>query len=113
MERTRTVPPSVADDLPQSVWSDVARLPEQLQAEFVREYRDNAKSERTAFLLWLLGLHHAYLSKDRRLLALFWLLTLPVLLWWAVDGLRLAGMVRDYNYRLARDVLHYMRTIAS
>ncbi len=112
MRMTNAVPPSVADDLPQETWGEVAELPEQLQAEFVREYRANAKSRELAYLLWFAGLHYAYFGKWRWL-AYFWLAALPVFIWWIIDGLRLPGMVRSHNLRLARDILHYMRTIAS
>lgn len=112
MEEANVIPKSMAGDLPAGVANELAKMPPPYQAEFVREYKKNAKSMTIVYCLWLLGFHYAYFGKWR-LLMIWWALLVPALIWWAVDGFRIAGMIRDYNRQLANDILRYLKTVAS
>ncbi|MCL5025773.1 MAG: hypothetical protein M1531_04665 [Chloroflexi bacterium] len=112
MEQANAIPSSIAGELPAGVKEELAKMAPPYQAEFVREYKKNAKSPVIAYILWLLGFHYAYFGKGR-LLAWFWLLLAPALIWLAVDGFRIPGMVRQHNRQLANDILRYLKTVSS
>src|ERR1700675_4031349 len=97
------IPRSIFNDLPSLVRAQVAKLPEDLQAAFLEEYRRKAKSSGVATLLWLcLGWHYAYLGKWGTQF-LFWITLGGIFVWWCVDLFRVRGMVRDYNKDIGLD----------
>jgi TM2 domain-containing membrane protein YozV len=92
------------------VRNSLADLPASRQEEFLEEYRRRAKSPAPGHILWLLlGFHHIYLRKWGTQF-LFWITVGGLWIWWIVDLLRIAGMVRDYNKDIATDV---MRTVTA
>ena len=112
MDENLMVPPSMLDSLPAMVRAELAKMPAQKQSEFVEEFRRKAKSVGTAYVLWILGLHYAYLGKWG--LQILFLITIGGLcVWFLIDVFRMPKLVRDYNKDVATDVLRTMKAISS
>ena len=71
---------------------------------FSDEYNRRKKSVGTAYLLWVLGWHYAYLRKWG-LLALFLFSAFGFFIWWIIDLFRITSLVNEYNNNLALDIL--------
>lgn len=103
------VPPSIVDNLPAMVRSELAN---QTQEEFIEEYRRKAKSSGVAYILWLLlGWHYVYLRKWG-IQILFWLTFGGFFIWWLVNFFRIPGLIRDHNKDVSVDVLRNLKSIA-
>ncbi len=102
------IPSSLAVQLPAAVRNALARLPAERQHEFLEYYKRRAKKLSTAYLLWLLTLHYAYLGRWGTQI-LFWSTLGGFSVWWVVDFFRIRRMIARYNEEIAMAV---MRDIA-
>lgn len=109
------LPPSMADKLPSLARSQLAKMPAEVQYQFMEEYKRKTKSIAISYILWLIiGLHYLYLGKVGTQF-LFWLLVVFTVgvLWWLVDLFRIPGMVRNYNRDIAMNVMRDIKIITS
>lgn len=54
------------------------------------------KSMGTAWVMWFLGLHFAYLGKWK-LQVIYWLTLYGVLVWWVIEATKLKERVEEHN----------------
>ncbi len=105
---TPAIPPRIASALPPAVRDEVARLPAAQQEAFVLAYRARSKSLFLAYLTSLLYCHYALLGRWAMTGVMFVSLFVAAAVgwvWWLIDLVRMPQMVREYNDRLAVDIL--------
>lgn len=107
-----TTPHPLESSLPMAVRSSLAKTTPEAAQEFWELYARQKKDLTVAYLLWVIGLHYAYLRKWG-LLVVFWITLGGLLLWWLVDAFRLPGLVRNYNYNVALDIMAKIKAIRS
>ena len=110
MSQPLLMPDSIADSLPSVVRSELVNYSPQEQEMFVEEFRRKAKSKGVGFLLWLFGLHYAYVAKWGLLIAFLFTMG-GFFIWWIVDLFRVPGIIRDYNKDVAMDVLRNIKLL--
>lgn len=112
MENQLFVENSIADTLPAMVKTELAKMPEEKQAQFVEEYKRKKKSVGLAyfFLLICLGMPYGYLGKWG-LQIVYWLTGGGFAIWMIILIFTLAGNVRDYNKDVALEVMRNMKAI--
>lgn len=97
--------------IPSSVTGVLAKLPEEAQIQFRRDYEERSKSLFTAYLLWFLfGWHYLYLKRVGMQFA-FWFTFGFLLIGWAIDFVRLPRLVRQFNDDLAIERIGQYRAL--
>lgn len=104
------IPPSLMDQIPPMVKSELAKLSPQKQTEFLHEFGRKAKSTGVGLLLAIIGLHYAYLGKWGMQI-IFWLTGGGFFIWWLVDLFRVSGLIRDRNQDVAVDAMRNLKSI--
>ena len=96
---------NVLEILPATVRNQLAKMPEEQQAEFSEEFnrKFKPKSVIVADIMWLFGFHYAYYGKWM-LLLLFWLTLGGFYIWWIVDFFRMSSINKRYNQENAKDI---------
>lgn len=106
------IPAKIAASLPQSVRDELAGMPENEQDEFLKAFQRNSASLVMAYLSSLIYCHYGLLGRwamsGWMWLSLFVASTLGVI-WWLIDLVRMPGMVREHNHRVAVDTLQKLR----
>jgi hypothetical protein len=106
------IPDDVAACLPPSVRSELASLPQEQQQAFVEAFQSKSANLAMAYLLSLCYCHYGLLGRwamtGWMCLSLFVTSTLGVI-WWLIDVVRMPRMVREYNHRVATDLLLELR----
>jgi len=102
---------SAFDQLPSMVKQELVKLTPAQQQAFMEEFKRKAKSTPVAYLLWLIGLHYAYLGKWG-LLVVYWLSFWGFFVWMIADLFRIPGLIRGYNKDVAVEVMGNLRMIA-
>ncbi len=99
------IPYNLDKKLPFAVKNQLRQLPENVQKDFLREYKKRSKDLATAYLLHLLGgLHYLYVNKIA--LFIFYILTFAGFgFWFLADLIRLPRIIREANDRIADDCL--------
>ena len=115
MENVLYVPASIADQLPSTVKTQLAKMTAEQQSQFVEEFKRKAKSKSTGIALAiLLGWHYAYLNRWGLQFLLWISCALAVgFIWWFVDLFRVSGMITDWNKDVATEILRDMKIIQS
>ena len=106
------IPAKIAASLPQSVRNELASMPESKQDEFLKAFEQESASLVMAYLTSLIYCHYGLLGRwgmtGWMWLSLFVAGTLGVI-WWLIDLVRMPGMVREYNDRVAADIVQKLR----
>ncbi len=103
---------AIQDQIPDAIKAKLQSMTPLNQSAFVAEFNRKRKSTLLAFvLLWILGLHYAYLGKWWMTL-IFWITFGGLFIWWFIDLFRVFGMVRDYNKTVAFNVLKDIQALA-
>ena len=106
------IPAKIAASLPQSVRNELASMPENKQDEFLKAFQRESASLVMAYLTSLIYCHYGLLGRWAMTgwmwLSLFVAGTLGVI-WWLIDLVRMPGMVREYNDRVAADIVQKLR----
>jgi hypothetical protein len=106
------IPAKIAASLPQSVRNDLASMPENKQDEFLKAFRQRSASLIMAYLSSLIYCHYGLLGRWAMTgwmwLSLFVASTLGVI-WWLIDLVRMPGLVREHNHRIAADIVQELR----
>ncbi len=107
------IPREIAACLPDRILEQLAQLPAGKQAEFVEAFHHQSRSLSFAYLTSLIYCHYGLLGRWAMTgimwASLFVTSTLgPTLgsIWWLIDLVRLPGMVRSHNQRVAAAILH-------
>ena len=103
------IPDKVSTSIPQSVRDELVRMPVEQQYQFVNDFETQSKSLLMAYLCSLIYCHYGLLGRwamtGWMLTSLFVASTLGFI-WWLIDLVRIPEMVREYNERLAVDLIH-------
>ncbi len=104
---------SIADTLPAMVRTELAKMPEHKQAEFVEEYKRKKKSVGLAyfFLLICLGMPYGYLGKWG-LQLVYWLTGGGFVIWMIILIFTLPSNVRDYNKDVALEAMRNLKAMS-
>ena len=104
---------SIADTLPSMVKTELAKMSEHKQAEFVEEYKRKKKSVGLSyfFLLICLGMPYGYLGKWG-LQLVYWLTGGGFLIWTIILIFTLPSNVRDYNKDVALEAMRNLKAMS-
>jgi hypothetical protein len=106
------IPAKIAASLPQTVRDQLAGMPEEEQHEFLKAFQRKSASLVMAYLSSLIYCHYGLLGRwamsGWMWLSLFVASTVGVI-WWLIDLVRMPAMVREYNHRVAADIVQKLR----
>jgi hypothetical protein len=110
------IPAEIAASLPQSVCNQLATMPKREQDAFLKAFQDRSTSLVMAYLTSLIYGHYVLLGRWAMSgwlwLSLFTASTVGVI-WWLVDLVRMPRMVREYNERVAADIVQKLQAAAA
>ncbi len=94
------------EQLDHSIIQRLEKLDESSFKNFMNYYENKKASNGKVYLSWLFGFHYAYFGRWA-ICALFIFLVIMFVgvLWWIVDAFRIPSMVREYNNKLAIEIL--------
>jgi hypothetical protein len=102
------VPVKIGAELPEAVRTQLALLPAAQREEFLKAYQLQSRSLLLAYLVSLIYCHYGLLGRwamtGMMFLTLFVAVTLGWI-WWLIDVVRMPGMVRAHNQRVAVEIL--------
>lgn len=102
------IPYHIQTQLPFAVNAQVAALPEELQKEFLKEYKRRSKNILITYILQFFFPAY-YLYLDKFITQIFFWLTFGGLgFWWFIDIFRIPGLVKRRNAEIADEVLRYV-----
>ena len=98
----------IGAELPAAVRTELALLPDAQRVEFLKAYHLQSCSLLLAYLASLIYCHYGLLVRWAMTGMMF--LTLPVAvtlgwIWWLIDAVRMPGIVRAHNQRVAAEIL--------
>jgi hypothetical protein len=102
------VPLKIGAKLPEAVRTQLALLPAARQDEFLKAYQMQSRSLLLAYLTSLIYCHYGLLGRWAMTGLMFLTLFVAVALgwvWWLIDLVRMPGMVRAHNERVAAEIL--------
>jgi hypothetical protein len=106
------IPAEIAEALPQSVRDELASLPREQQEEFVKAFQRRSASLVMAYLTSLIYGHYVLLGRWA-MTGWMWMSLVVAsalgVVWWLIDLVRMPGMVREHNHRVAADILQKLR----
>ena len=105
------VPLKIGAGLPEAVRTQLALLPAAQQDEFLRAYQMQSRSLLLAYLTSLIYCHYGLLGRWAMTGMMFLTLFVAVTLgwvWWLIDVVRMPGMVRAHNQRVAAEILRQL-----
>jgi hypothetical protein len=106
------IPENISTSIPQSVRDELVRMPVEQQHQFVNDFRTQSKSLLMAYLCSLIYCHYGLLGRwamSGWMWASLFIASTLGFIWWLIDLVRIPGMVREYNERLAVDLLRKTR----
>jgi hypothetical protein len=110
------IPAEIAASLPQSVCNQLATMPKREQDAFLKAFQDRSASLVMAYLTSLIYGHYVLLGRwamsGWMWLSLFTASTVGVI-WWLIDLVRMPRMVREYNDRVAAEILQKLQAAAA
>lgn len=101
------VPYQLHRKLPFAITNQLQQLPENVQKDFLREYRKRSKDIVVAYILQLLfpfGFHYLYMNKFI-LFILYAVTFMGFGLWFFIDLVRMPAMIEAENHRIANECL--------
>jgi hypothetical protein len=108
-----TIPAKIAASLPQTVRNELASMPKNKQDEFLKAFQHRSASLPMVYLSSLIYCHYGLLGRWTMTgwmwLSLFVASTVGMI-WWLIDLVRMPGMVREHNHRLAVGIVQNLRT---
>ena len=105
------VPVKIGAELPEAVRSELALLPAAQQDEFLKSYQMQSRSLLLAYLTSLIYCHYGLLGRCAMTGMMFLTLFVAFALgwvWWLIDVVRMPGMVRAHNQRVAAEILRQL-----
>jgi len=106
------IPDKIPPSIPKNVRDELLRMPTEQRHRFLHDFETRSKSVLMAYLCSLIYCHYGLLGRwamsGWMWAALFVASTLGFI-WWLVDLVRIPGMVRAYNERLAIDLMRRTR----
>lgn len=110
MEKNLMIEPSIAQMLPMMVKTELSKLDETSQANFVEEFNRKKKSLGWAyfFLLVCFGMPYGYLHKWG-LQVVYWVTIAGLGVWFIILLFKLPSMVEEYNRDVALEILRNMK----
>jgi hypothetical protein len=105
------VPVKIGAELPEAVRTQLALLPAAQQDEFLKAYQMQSRSLLLAYLTSLIYCHYGLLGRWAMTGMMFLTLFVAVTLgwvWWLIDVVRMPGMVRAHNQRIAAEILRQL-----
>lgn len=105
------VPVKIGAELPEAVRTQLALLPGAQQHEFLKSYQMQSRSLLLAYLASLIYCHYGLLGRWAMTGMMFLTLFVAVALgwvWWLIDVVRMPGMVRAHNQRVAAEILRQL-----
>jgi hypothetical protein len=110
------IPAGIAASLPQSVCNQLATMSKHDQDAFLKAFQDRSASLVMAYLTSLIYGHYVLLGRwamsGWMWLSLFTASTVG-LIWWLIDLVRMPRMVREYNDRVAADIVQNLQAAAA
>jgi hypothetical protein len=110
------IPAEIAASLPQSVCNQLATMPKREQDAFLKAFQDRSASLVMAYLTSLIYGHYVLLGRwamsGWMWLSLFTASTVGVI-WWLIDLVRMPRMVREYNDRVAAEIVQKLQAAAA
>lgn len=106
------IPEKISTSIPQSVRDELVTMPTEQQHRFVNDFRIQSKSLLMAYLCSLIYCHYGLLGRwamSGWMWASLFIASTLGFIWWLIDLVRIPGMVREYNERLAVDLLRKTR----
>jgi hypothetical protein len=114
-ETRLAIPASVVSELPDAVRAELATLPIVEQHAFMVDFEKRSKSLTMAYLCSLIYCHYILLGRwamsGFMLCALFRAAALGSI-WWLIDLVRMPRLVRDYNGKVATEILRNLKVAA-
>jgi hypothetical protein len=114
-ETRLAIPASVVSELPDAVRAELATLPIVEQHAFMVDFEKRSKSLTMAYLCSLIYCHYILLGRwamsGFMLCALFLAAALGSI-WWLIDLVRMPRLVRDYNGKVATEILRNLKVAA-
>jgi hypothetical protein len=101
----------IGAELPEAVRRQLALLPAAQQDEFLKAYQMQSRSLLLAYLTSLIYCHYGLLGRWAMTGMMFLTLFVAVTLgwvWWLIDVVRMPGMVRAHNQRVAAEILRQL-----
>lgn len=102
------IPAEIAASLPPALRDELALLPAAKQAAFVDAFRNRSANLLMTYLCSLVYCHYGLLGRWAMTgwmwLSLFVASTIGTV-WWLLDLVRIPGMVREHNERVATEIL--------
>jgi hypothetical protein len=105
------VPFKIGAELPEAVRRQLALLPAAQQHEFLNAYQIQSHSLLLTYLASLIYCHYGLLGRWAMTGMMFLTLFVAVALgwvWWLIDMVRMPGMVRAHNQRVAAEILRQL-----
>jgi hypothetical protein len=101
---TIILPYTTKKELDESTLKNIEALSEENKKKFIEEYETSKKSILFGYITFFVFFHYGYFKRwDLNLL--FFFLT-PFIIWFIVDIFRIPSLVREYNNRLATNILN-------
>lgn len=111
-EISLVIPENISSFIPQSVREELVSMPAEQQHQFVNDFKAQSKSLLMAYLCSLIYCHYGLLGRwamSGWMWASLFVASTLGFVWWLIDLVRIPGMVREYNQRLAIDLMRKTR----
>ena len=98
------------ENLSETIMDMIKTLPEDQKDKFLNDFNREKKSVGLGYLFLWLGVHYFYYRKPG--LGIAFLLSLALLvgiLWFIIDMFRIPGITREYNEKVARELIALRR----
>ncbi|HZA67595.1 MAG TPA: hypothetical protein VE592_11630 [Geminicoccaceae bacterium] len=106
------IPAEIVASLPQSVRDELAGMPKTQQDEFLKAFQNQSKSLVMAYLTSLIYCHYGLLGRWT-MTGWMWMSLVVAsalgVVWWLIDLVRMPGMVREHNHRVAAEIVRKLR----
>jgi hypothetical protein len=115
VEPRLAIPANVVSELPDTVRAELAAMPIVEQHAFMLDFEKKSKSLAMAYLCSLIYCHYILLGRwamSGFMLGSLFLAAALGSIWWMIDLVRMPGLVRDYNGRIAIEILRNLKVAA-
>jgi hypothetical protein len=115
VETRLAIPASVASELPDAVRAELATMRIVEQHAFMLDFERKSKSLAMAYLCSLIYCHYILLGRwtmSGFMLCSLFLAAALGSIWWMIDLVRMPGLVRAHNGRIATEILRNLKVAA-